>query len=302
MKSEFFHQKLHEWHLINVANAIENVKGEELDWKLDLLGISTDAWNKIIHRGIRPVVVFAHPQVMAIIPGAVSYYRMLAMVSQKSMSRVGFNIGRYEQQKATPSVDYAKSIAKHLNGIISRLIESDSTIDFREFDLWRGMAAGSQAQGSWQNVKGDKAEDVVKEILKQRMVQRGLIVHQREEGRRTIIETGSGKIVVYGDEPDIGVYEDGTLIVAVEIKGGIDTAGVLEREGATMKSFRRAKEQNDRCTTILILHKAALTGTAVDDFERNRDIISGWYTIDDILQEVSKQDEILKALGITDGP
>lgn len=82
-KSEFFHQKLHEWGMLETANLIEQIKGETLTWNFDDLGISTTAWNKVIHRGIKPVIVFAHPQILMNISRAVGYYRMLAMVSQK---------------------------------------------------------------------------------------------------------------------------------------------------------------------------------------------------------------------------
>ncbi|MFP4396313.1 MAG: hypothetical protein ACLFTI_13735, partial [Anaerolineales bacterium] len=63
-KSEFFHQKLHEYGLLEIAYAIESVKGEELAWDREALAISQTAWNKIIHRGIKPVRVFAHPWVL----------------------------------------------------------------------------------------------------------------------------------------------------------------------------------------------------------------------------------------------
>ena len=58
-KSEFFHQKLHEYGLLETAYAIEKVRGEALDWNREGLGISEKAWNKVIHRGIKPVRVFA---------------------------------------------------------------------------------------------------------------------------------------------------------------------------------------------------------------------------------------------------
>lgn len=61
-KSEFFHQKLHEWGLLEIAQQIEQVKGEDLNWDLEALRISEAAWRKVIHRGIKPVIVFAHPQ------------------------------------------------------------------------------------------------------------------------------------------------------------------------------------------------------------------------------------------------
>lgn len=56
-KSEFFHQKLHEWALIEVAQQIEQVKGESLFWDKPKLAISEKAWDKVIHRGIKPVTL-----------------------------------------------------------------------------------------------------------------------------------------------------------------------------------------------------------------------------------------------------
>jgi hypothetical protein len=67
-KSEFFHQKLHEWKMLSVAEAVEAFRGETLRWNLPDLGISEAAWNRVIHRGIKPVTVFAHPQVLMTIP------------------------------------------------------------------------------------------------------------------------------------------------------------------------------------------------------------------------------------------
>ena len=51
MKSRFFHEKLHEWGMVTVARRIENIRGEELTWNLDTLGIAPVAWKKVIHRG-----------------------------------------------------------------------------------------------------------------------------------------------------------------------------------------------------------------------------------------------------------
>ena len=63
-KSELFYQKLHEWKMLEIAEKIEQIKGERLNWSSKELGISKNAWNKVIHRGIKPVIVFAHPQVL----------------------------------------------------------------------------------------------------------------------------------------------------------------------------------------------------------------------------------------------
>ncbi|RJS73116.1 hypothetical protein CW714_03595, partial [Methanophagales archaeon] len=87
-KSGFFHQKLHEWGLLEIAYELESIKGEDLEWYIEDLGITKRAWNK----GFKPIRVFVHPEVLKQNPKRVGYYRMLAMVSQKSMSRVGLSI------------------------------------------------------------------------------------------------------------------------------------------------------------------------------------------------------------------
>jgi len=148
-KNVFLHQQLHEF--LAIAAKIEEIKGETLDWELNLLGISNLAWNKIIHRGIKPIIVFPHPVVLKTILGAVEYYRMIAMAHKESMTRVRWMEVPYESGESLPDKRTAAAIAMYLNQIISRLIELDEQIDAREFDLWRGVTVGSQAQCSWQS-------------------------------------------------------------------------------------------------------------------------------------------------------
>jgi len=205
-KSEFFHQKLHEWGLLEIAYELEGIKGEVFEWNSGELGITDRAWNKAIHRGIKPVRVFAHPEVLIQNPKRIGYYRMLAMVSQKSMSRVGLSINKYEGGKGPLNDETALHISKHLNKIVSILIEHDEKIDTREFDLWRGMAAGSQAQGSWQNTKGDRAEVVIKDLVERRIREKKLVVEEISRGKGEILKLRAGRQFVLGSEPDIGVY------------------------------------------------------------------------------------------------
>jgi len=295
-KSEFFHQKLHEWGLLAIAAAIGEIKGETLDWELSLLGISKQAWNKVIHRGIKPVIVFAHPAVLQSVPGSVGYYRMLSMASQKSMSRLGVSVTRYEVGKGNPDGETALAIAKHLNQIISHLVALDEKIDAREFDLWRGMAAGSQAQGSWQNTKGSRVEVIVKGILQRRLREKGLVADEKDGGLRMLLK--DGRVVIFSDEPDVAIYRDDKVRAAIEIKGGIDTAGVLERVGAAIKSLRRAREENPQSTTILILQGVSVTPKARNDLEINRNAVNHWFTVEDILENQDKREEIFSHLDV----
>ena len=84
----------------------------------------------------------------------------------------------------------------------------------------------------------------------------------------------------------------------MEIKGGIDTAGVLERVGAAIKSLSRAKNENPNAVTILIMYRVAMTEQARQDLESHRNDIDCWFTIEDVLNRVGTRQEIFKRLGI----
>ena len=191
----------------------------------------------------------------------------------------------------------AQAVARRLNELICRLVEADDQIDPREFDLWRGMTAGSTAQGSWQNKKGDAAEELVKGFIKRRMRERKLVA--RESGDGATATLTDSRIVRYGSEPDIAFYGEGQQIVAaVEIKGGIDTAGVLERVGAAIKSLSRVKNENSSATTMLIMYRVAVTSQAQQDLESHQADIDHWFTIEDVLNRDDTRQEIFKLLGI----
>lgn len=295
-KSAFFHQKLHEWKMLTLAEEIDRFQGERLDWNLSALGISEVAWKRVIHRGIKPVTVFAHPEVLTAIPGALGYYRMLAMVSQKSMRNVGLTVDRYEAGLPIQDGKVAEKIAVHLNFIISRLIEFDEQVNDREFDLWRGIAAGAQAQGSWQNAKGTQTELAVKGLIRRRLYERDWIAQEMDDGTR--LELSDGRVVVFANEPDIAFYKGGQIRTAVEVKGGIDPAGVLERLGAALKSLNRIREENPTAITILIVQGVSMTPQARHDLEINRHIVTHWFTVEDLLANEAIRGEIFELLNI----
>ncbi len=293
-KSTFFHRKLHEWKLLDIADQIDQVHGEDLIWSN--LNISEQAWNKVIHRGIKPVVVFAHPVVLKTVSGSAGYYRMLAMVSQKSMKRIGIGLDSYESGRPIPDDETANSIAGHLNRIISVLVEADEEIDAREFDLWRGMAAGSQAQGSWQNQKGASAEIAIREVILRRLQEREIISPEKRSA--TKIDLGDGRVLVFADEPDIAVYDNDLPQVAVEVKGGIDPAGVLERVGAALKSLRRTRQENPLSVTILILQDVSLTERARVDLSINAEIVTYLFSTKTILETEADREKLFQILNI----
>lgn len=300
-KSLFFHQKLHEWGLINVAEGIEEIPGESLDWDLQYLSISDFAWTRIIHSGIKPIIVFAHPTVLTTVAKAVSYYRMLSMVSQKSMNQIGIPSTRYEQSSNSPDYEAALIIARRVNSLISTLIESEASIERREFDIWRGMAAGSQAQGSWQNRKGDQTETLIRQDLVAQLYRLKLIEsNQTLDVSTRVLELPllDGRTVRLGSEPDIQIYSDYRIHAAVEVKGGIDAAGVLERVGAAIKSLSRAKDDSPGAITILIMSAVSLSDQAKRDIESNKANVNYWFTVEDIMEDSDLKQRYYGLMGL----
>jgi hypothetical protein len=58
------------------------------------------------------------------------------------------------------------------------------------------------------------------------------LLDEKEDELRMHLE--DGRVVIFADEPDMAIYRGNKIQVAVEIKGGIDTAGVLERGGLAL--------------------------------------------------------------------
>ncbi|MCS6859922.1 MAG: XcyI family restriction endonuclease [Abditibacteriales bacterium] len=299
-KSQLFHAKLHEWGLLEIAREIEVVRGERLSWDKDALNIAESAWNKVIHRGIKPVRVFAHPSVLIANPRRVGYYRMLAMVSQKSMNNVGLPVTRHEVQGSPLTDDRALAIACHLNRIISVLVDADAEIDAREFDLWRGMAAGAQAQGTSQNVKGQRAEKQVRELIEEHLRAQGVVAEVTEDkkGGTRVIRLTDGRRVVFASDPDTAIYtRDNTLECVAEIKGGIDTAGVLERLGATLKSLQYASRRGKRPRTVLLMPATAMTARFRADADASPDL-DAYFAIESVIADPAERRRFFAALSL----
>ncbi len=305
LRSLFFHQKLHEWRMVEIFDDLCNISGRAAKWDWDLadLGIDVDAWNKVIHRGIKPVLVFAHPQVLQQVPGAVAYYRMLAIVSQKSMQQMGrsedtFSVGRHiislEEGRRDPGPQEAQKLARWFNYIISPLINSHAILREEELWLWRGMSAGSQADGSWRNRKGKEAENILWTWLSHVLRLQGWKPRDHSSWQKNEM------IVERAPEPDIQVRRHNEMVAAVEVKGGKDPAGVLERIGAAVKTLQRIKDEHPAAATVLVLRRDAVTEAARQEWHRLRSSINAVFFLEDLtatMQPVSKvQQDFLRLL------
>ena len=110
---------------------------------------------------------------------------------------------------------------------------------------------GIGLDGTVRNIIGQDAEQLIKTRVREWLDSQGLIIQRNDE--QTQFELPDGYSMRYGSEPDIAfsqlVTRESRVIATIEVKGGRDPAGALERLGAVQKSFAATPPN---CVNILI--------------------------------------------------
>lgn len=289
-KSKFFREKLHNWKMIEITDELDMLDGSKYDWDLNKLKIKHDAWKNVIHMGIKPIMAFMNPEIIYSKPERVRYYRMLAMASQKSMMHIGLNVNKFEDNatcETSDEKDNILKIARHLNNVISTLMEYGPPITLLEMTLWRGMGAGNQAQGSWHNSKGANVEARVKELICRRLIDTKKLNSKLNWATSKNFDLIDRKLI-FSSEPDVRFQKSKKIEIAIEIKGGIDSAGALERYGAALKSLGKVRKTHPNVKTILLLEKTSLTPEMHDRISEES-TIDQHYTLDSLFDNTNLQ-------------
>lgn len=99
------------------------------------------------------------------------------------------------------------------------------------------------------------------------------------------------KSILFSSEPDIYfIDQSGKPIVAIEIKGGTDPAGALERLGAIKKSFEQARMENPEVLTILSV--SCITGEMETRLRKDK-LIDHIFNLTSIVNDMDKRQEFL---------
>ena len=110
---------------------------------------------------------------------------------------------------------------------------------------------GIGLDGTVRNLIGQDAERLIKDRIKKWLESQELIIQRNDE--ETQFKLPGGYSMRYASEPDIEfshrVEGESTTVATIEIKGGKDPAGALERLGAIQESF---EETPPGCVNILI--------------------------------------------------
>lgn len=227
---------------------------EELTFEpLDSLMISERAWQHIRYSGIEPRLVFAHPDLLRKHPRASQYYRGIALLPQKRVADIASPIAAWEDGSRKRLITDAQSlnVARLYNSVISSIIEG--TTDWTLENGYRNIIAnmGIGLDGTFRNIIGRDAENLVKTRITNWLASHGLILRQNSDATR--FDLPYDYSMRYGSEPDVLFHRMSGAsqreVATIEIKGGKNPAGALERLGAMQKSFEATPPD---CVNILV--------------------------------------------------
>ncbi|MGH2502589.1 MAG: XcyI family restriction endonuclease, partial [Ktedonobacterales bacterium] len=254
------------------------------------------------------IQIFCHPRMIREHPRLVTYYRNIAALSQKGVRYLsGIDMKRIEAQ-GTPEAALteadAMTLARLFNEHISLIIDSSShTITSTEVNGLLLVSTGAQIDGAWRNAIGEEAEQVVQRLLVKAARERGILaalvprfggpfeVFDPATIDKQLVDIGRFKAfmltnqtsVVFASEPDISLLnQDGQTVCVIEVKGGADPAGALERYGAAKKSFEATRRSSPAAITILV---ASCITSQVRTRIEDDTTISTYYNLTELLDE-----------------
>ncbi len=222
-----------------------NVLSWHLSWNPGQLGIDREAWGHVQAIKANPALVFAHPDVLCAHPDASLHYRGIATLSLKRVQQIAGSVTRWEESPSTARVTQQRAldIARLYNLVISSVIRNST--EWTLENGYRNVLAtiGIASDGALRNIIGQEAEQAMKERILEWLKSQGDILCERQgEGETWRLGKDGALRMTYSSEPDIcfeGRQPDGSWEIAstIEVKGGMDPAGALERLGAVKKSF-----------------------------------------------------------------
>ncbi len=171
----------------------------------------------------------------------------------------------------------ALRVCQLYNTVISSIIldRTDWTLE----NGYRNILAniGIAEDGAMRNIIGQEAESAIKDKMLDWARSQGLVRSEQTEPGQGWALAGSA-LMRFGSEPDIAFEKGGALAVLIEVKGGKDPAGALERLGAVKKTF---DETPSSCRNFLVAGVVTPTmRERLDEMRMERD-----FNIDDLLDD-----------------
>ena len=269
------------------------------DLPLESYVISQAAWDHVAALDVNPSLVFCQADLLVEEPFVSLYYRGISGLSLKEVQNQARSVDVWERDPETrtrkPRVtsEAALQVAGLYNSVISSIIEN--TTDWVLENGYRTMIAslGISFDGTMRNKIGRLPEQRVRRLLLEYVVDHGLLAGPERPNVDSLStvegvwELAGNVRMVFGSEPDVAFQKSESLEVTIEIKGGIDPAGALERLGAANKSATAALEVNRRCKNFLVA--GAITAEMRTRLDQDR-LFERYFSLVDILASGAYQD------------
>ena len=100
--------------------------------------------------------------------------------------------------------------------------------------------------------------------------------------------------ILFSSEPDISLLnKQGTTVGVIEVKGGADPAGALERYGAAKKSFEESRRNNAQVKTLFV---ASCITSEVQIRIQQDSTISFYFNLTEILSDAATADQFMQQI------
>jgi len=302
IRSHLIVSSLQERKDIRAIKLIMQFRGK-LSWRpLSNLSIDPAVWNYAV-KGQRfdPKLVFCHPEVLLYNPTTSVYYRGLCGLSLKAVRDYFGAVDALEDGKPGAALDEGKALkmAQTYNRFICSIMRGITNWTLENGKRTVIATLGITLDGKMRNMVGKIAEDRVKRLILEWLIERDLILDPRitkEELSERLPKTCTLKekvIMQLGSEPDVSFTRDNVLQAVVEIKGGVDPAGALERYGAATKSFRQASSKSSHCKNFYL---GAVYTAELDKRIRNDALVEKTFDIIKILHDPETRERFFTEL------
>lgn len=275
----------------------------ELDWssRSNLL-IDEKAWNYVVEeKKYDPKLIFCHPDVLICVPEVSLYYRGITGLSIKAAKSYIGAVESWERESSKIKINFnkAEKAARIYNTFICTIINGSSewTMDNGKRTLIATL--GITLDGVMRNKVGEIAEERIRSMVYEWLKANNLISTNEDIGDdlHETIRLKKELIMKFAPEPDIAFYkrsnQEEELLAVVEIKGGTDPAGALERYGAATKSFQNALKENQRCKNFLL--SAVFTPELEKRIKEDR-LVEKSFNIIHLLEDAEKRDQFFDEL------
>jgi hypothetical protein len=266
-------------------------------WRpLSNLMISQMAWEHVKQRRLEAKFVFCHPQILQASPLTSLYYRGLSALSIKAVKSYCGGVESLESGEGKLSAEKALRMARVYNTFTCSVIENS-----HEWTLENGRRSivatlGISLDGTVRNKIGTIAEKRIRGLIVEWLVEHKLIVSPRLPDEKILdyekiprlLQLKKGITMEFRSEPDVSFRKDKELLAVIEIKGGIDPAGALERYGAGTKSFQNAVKESSHCKNFYL---GAVFTPELDRRIKADRLVEKTFNIIDIVADAGKRDE-----------